>query len=144
MSNSFFDFKLFKITDTDVSTFYICNNSEGIVILIEDDNISDDVLLVKNIVQAIKKDFEKDIALVSIHKNPNLRYNKLKKDIEFSKIISFGVPFSSIGLEIDTPKNKVFLIQDKIFVETYVPTHLNANPLLKKALWEVLKTIFNV
>lgn len=104
----------------------------------------DDLQVVTKILGACKLNLG-DIALINNSSNA-AEIEKIKEQLQPDKILLFGVSPSEIGLPISFPEYKQQNYAGTIFVSAPSITKMNGeseeNKLIKRKLWECLKTLF--
>jgi hypothetical protein len=111
---------------------------KGLLVICQDSDLKEEQeTLLKNIITAIKYDYQSDIFVATIAQNTKVLINEA--NIAYQKAIVFGLKPNQIGLNIEYVPNHLLSIGecDLIFAQTL--TEINGNPTLKSALWKNLQ-----
>ena len=85
-----------------------------------------------------------DCAILGVNKFPNLGIADVKKYFAPKKIIFFGTPLSSIGIDAKVPAYTLVEMDSYTLILADPLLEISAKEEMKRKIWDLLKTMFNV
>ncbi len=142
MSNSFLDFKIIAIKDTKTIIDQCSGNAQNGIFICYSTTDESMVDFLAKILSAVKLDLKKDVLVLSKTMDNHFSFSGFAKEVGIQKAIFFGTTPQTIGLQINCPKYKPFVLNDCLFLFGDELTTISANQPLKKLLWNALKEVF--
>ncbi len=142
MQHPFLDFKIIAVTDTKNLLQQCSGNAEKGVFICYPTTDETMVDFLTKILSAVKLDLKKDVLVLSKTADNNFSFSSFAKELGIEKAIFFGTIPQTIGLQVNCPKYKPFMLNDCLFLFGDELTAISANQQLKKLLWNGLKEVF--
>ena len=142
--NDFLDFEVFALPDNK-SEFFNLNNAQHasiMVVYINDKNNPDLELLLKNILEAAKLDFEKDIVSLKTTAQEKFSFSQMKEKLSVKDLFFFGVQPSNFGLNYSLKLYQPLKVKGLRILLVNSLEEINADVNKKKALWSCLKEMY--
>ena len=122
-------------------------NNQHILFLV---NSADDKYLAEaemefliNLLTACKLSVE-DIALVNFAHFPDITLSALINDLKCQKILTFGISPKDLKLPFNVPEFQIQKFQNQVYLFNPNLNQILKNVVLKKNLWNCLKTLFAI
>ena len=123
-------------------------NQKGLLLITESQGKEEELQsFLGKILGAVKFELQKDAYLLPLNPEENIHFDQLRKDLDISHVISFGIPPHQLGLNFRPAKYQpltlgkfTFLFADpltKIFEERQ-----KGGKQMAGSLWQALKTLF--
>lgn len=142
MKHPFLDFKIISVSDTkNIISQCSGNTQKGIFISY---STSDETMVdfLAKILSAVELDLQSDVLILRKTPNNDFSFSSFSQEINIQKVVLFGIPPQSIGLQINYQKYQPINRNNCLFLFADELATISANQQLKKLLWNALKEIF--
>lgn len=134
------ELKIYSLPEEALSTErLIGNNAREMLVLVEDDDFKNHGELLGKILGSIGYDIQQDARVVAIHQEEIVN---IKCELETTKhLLLFGIKPARVGLNVNS-KRRLVILEDLVVIRSGTLANIANDSREKRALWEVLKTVF--
>ena len=142
--NDFLDFEVFALPEKKRELF---NSNKAphariLIVYFNKKNNPDLDILLKNILEAAKLDFEKDIISLKTTVQEKFSFSQIKEKLSIKDLLFFGIKPSNFGLNYSIEPYQPIQINDLRILLVNSLEEINADVNKKKALWSCLKEMY--
>ncbi len=144
LDNRFLDFTIFPL----ISPHDLLNSAKGenkkglIIIYLAEDDETEHLTLLQNILKAIQYDLNQDALLLSLTAKSRLRFIDILKDVTAKDIIVFGIQAKQLGLNWQHKAYQLVQFDNKRYLFGHPLSEIQHDKQKKGALWQALKGMF--
>ncbi len=140
----FLDFEVIALPEKKSEVLNLNNvqNAGILIVYFNEKNNPDVEILLKNILEAAKIDFEKDIVSLKITAQEKFSFRQLRDKMPVKDLLFFGVQPSNFGLNYFIKPYQPLNVKDLRILLVNSLEEINADVKKKKALWSCLKEMY--
>lgn len=121
-------------------TGYFKKNAKVLLLIEKEDGKEEYLNLLKNIIKALKMDFDNDCELYILPENENIG----SFCAQYQNIIFFGINLSSFEVNGIYKIHKIYEFGLGRYLQTYKLKDLSGDQVKKSQLWKVLQNMFHL
>ncbi|MBI3884041.1 MAG: hypothetical protein HY305_07525 [Sphingobacteriales bacterium] len=130
-----------------ISLTILGNNKQKILILIKNDEAlylpDDELTFLTGILAACKLTLE-DVAILNTHKNKNISFVSITKELQAQKVLLFGVTATDIQLPVEFPLYSIESYNEQAYLAAPELSIVQNDKIEKTRLWLSLKQLFSI
>jgi len=144
LDNRFLDFTIFPlISPQELLKTAKGENKKGLVIVyLAEDEESEHLTLLRNILNAIKYDLDQDALLLSLTAKSRLRFIDMLKEVTAKEVIVFGIQPKQLGLNWQCKAYEFLKHDTQHYLFSHPLSEIQNDKQKKGALWQALKGMF--
>lgn len=141
---SLYEFQKYALESKEITSKRLKgSNQKALLVVLKTDEKSL-IPFLQKILQAIKMDWEKDILVLEIDSNTNLKLSEIWDSHKINQVLVFGIPPKQLGLNINIKAYEPLNWTNRQLLFSHDLTYLNdpKHAAYKKTLWNALKSLF--
>lgn len=142
-ADGIFDFEVFPLQDNLASEGQGNNRKRLFVAIAGEPSASDQELLGK-MLQAAGFDMLEDAKIFWMNSPQPFSFSSLRNELGFSNALFFGIPPKKAGLTLNIKPYEPLSLNGVNYLFSASLAEIQANPALKRPLWEGMKLMFKV
>jgi DNA polymerase III psi subunit len=138
-----FDFEVFPLQEN-LAFEGLGNNQKGLFVAIAGEAVPNDKELLSKMLQAAGFDMAEDAKIFWIGAQQPFSFSSLRNELGFSNALFFGIPPTQAGLMLNVKPYEPLSLNGINYLFAASLAEIQANPALKRPLWEGMKAMFRV
>ncbi len=142
-ADGIFDFEVFSLQENLVAEGQ-GNNQKGLFVAIAGEPAPNDKELLSKMLQAARFDMAADAKVFWLNSPQPFSFSSLRNELGFSNALFFGIPPKQAGLMLNVKPYEPLSLNGVNYLFAASLAEIQANPALKRPLWEGMKAMFKV